>query len=120
MTTKKELKETYKDRKFPIGVFQIRNTVNNKIFVDSSTDLSAVWNRHCFQLNGGLHPNKALQKDWETFGKEHFVFEILGEIKQDETKTGDQYREEAKQLAALFIEELKPFGERGYNIDKKS
>ena len=43
---KKDLKQDYKQMKFRMGVFQIRNTLNNKIFVDSSMDLVAIWNRH--------------------------------------------------------------------------
>mgnify|MGYP002383887052 CR=1 FL=1 len=52
--TQKELKEKYKQMKFPMGVFQIRNTVNGKIFVDSSTNLPAIWNRHKTQRD--FHP----------------------------------------------------------------
>ena len=107
-------KEAYKQMKFTIGVFQIRNMINNKILVESSTDLTAIWNRHQFQLKNGLHPNAALQKDWDTAGGQNFSFEIISEIKQDETRTAD-YRKEVKQLEKMFIEELQPFGDKGYN-----
>jgi group I intron endonuclease len=115
MKTKKELKNIYKEMKFKMGVFQIRNTVNNKIYVESSTDLVAIWNRHKFQLNCGLHPNSELQKDWKKFGKENFSYEILSEIKQDDTKPVD-YKKEVKQFEKMFIEELQPFEDKGYNI----
>jgi hypothetical protein len=115
MKSKKELKDGYKEMKFKIGVFQIRNIVNNKIYIESSTDLVAIWNRNRFQLRNGLHNNVSLQKDWKEFGEENFVYEILSEIKQDDTKATD-YRKEAKQLEAMFIEELQPFDEKGYNI----
>lgn len=39
---KKEMKDRYKDMKFKIGVFQIRNIDNNKIYVESRTDLSDI------------------------------------------------------------------------------
>ena len=87
-------------------MFQISNIVNNKIYIESSTDLVAIWNRHKFQLNGGLHPNNNLQKEWTEFGQENFVYEILGEVKQDDTKTTDHYRKEARQFEAMFIDEL--------------
>ena len=118
MKSKKEVKDSYKGMKFQIGVFQIRNTVNNKIYIESSTHLIAIWNRHKFQLNSGLHPNKNLQKEWTEFGQEIFIYEILSEIKQDETKTIDHYRKEAKQFEAIFIEDLQPFGDKGYNTEK--
>jgi len=86
----------------------------NKIYIESSTDLIAIWNRHKFQLNSGQHPNKNLQNEWIMFGQENFVYEILSEIKEDETKTID-YRKEAKQLELMFIEELQPFNDKGYH-----
>lgn len=119
MKTRKELKEEYKQMKFKVGVFQIRNTVNNKIFVESSTDLVAIWNRIRFELNGGNHTNAELQKEWNEFGAESFAYEILGEIEQDDTKVTN-YRKEAKQLEEMYIEELQPFGDKGYNVVKRT
>ncbi len=115
MKTKKELKNIYKEKKFKIGVFQLRNTVNNKIFVGSATDLEAIWNRLKTELKFGSYPNALLQNDWNQFGSENFVFEILGEIKQDDEKQTN-YRKEIKELEKMFLEELQPFGENGYNI----
>jgi len=117
MKTKKELKEEYKQMKFRMGVFQIRNTVNKKIFIESSVDLVAIWNRQRFQLNFGNHHNAGLQADWKEFGEEKFVYEILGEIEQTETGNTD-YAKEIKALEELFIEELQPFDEKGYNRKK--
>lgn len=118
MKSKKEIKDSYKAMKFKIGVFQIRNTVNNKIYIESSTDLVAIWNRHRFQLNNGLHPNFDLQHDWNEFGQTCFSFEILSELKQDDAKSVDHYRKEAKQLETMFIEDLQPFGDKGYNRER--
>ena len=118
MKIKKEIKDSYKEMKFQIGVFQIRNRVNNKIYIESSTDLITIWNRHKFQLNSGHHPNKNLQKEWIEFGQENFTYEILSEIKQEDIKTIDHYRKEAKHFEALFIDELQPFGDKGYNTEK--
>lgn len=114
MKTKKELKEEYNLIKFKIGVFQIRNTVNNKIFIDSSVNLDKIWNRHLVELRFSNHRNLALQNDWNKFGEAHFRFEILSEIKQSDDKVID-YGKEAKTLATMFIEELRSFGDKGYN-----
>ena len=77
MKTKKELKQAYKQLKPKMGVFQIKNTVNNKVLIESSTNISAKWNRHQTELRFGSHKNKALQKDWNQFEATSFVFEIL-------------------------------------------
>lgn len=105
--------------KFKVGVFQIKNTVNQKIFIGSSADLDAIWNRISTELKFGNYPNAELQNDWKNFREENFTFEILSEIKQeDDGKTVD-YRKEARQLEKMFIEELQSFNEKGYNSLKK-
>jgi len=114
MKSKKELKDEYKHKKFKMGVYQIRNTVNNKIFIDSSVNIDAIFNRNRLQLNFGNHPNTILQNNWKQFGEGQFVFEILAELKQSETDEMD-YAKEAKQLAEMYIDELKPFDGKGYH-----
>ena len=98
-------------------MFQIRNIVNGKIFVGSSVNLDAIWNRNKSELKFTGHPNTALQADWNKFGEENFRFEILSEIEQ---KDGDKidYNKEAKKLEEMFMEELQPFGEKGYHTLK--
>jgi len=118
MKTNKELKAEYKLMKFPAGVFQIRNTKNGKIFINSSLKLDKVWNSQKFQLELGGHPNRKLQEEWNEFGAENFVFEILDEVDQDGGKEVN-LKEEVKNLEEYFLEELQPFGEKGYNKLKK-
>jgi hypothetical protein len=112
MKSRKEIKNLYKEKKFTIGVFQIRNKVNNKVFIDSGLDLDALWNRNKFQLNGGTHLNKGLQKEWKEFGADQFQFEILSEIKQDDEGRPRNYRKEARLLATKFIEALQSTGQK--------
>jgi hypothetical protein len=114
MKTKKELKEEYKQMKMPIGVFQIKNNSNSKILVESSKNLNAIWNRYRLQLDMGSHPNQALQNDWKTIGVQQFTFTVLEEIEQKEDSLLD-YEKELKILESMYIEELKPFGDKGYN-----
>ena len=114
MKSKKELKQEYSQKQFRIGVFQIRNTVNGKIFVGSSVNLEAIWNRHKSELKLGGHRNGQLQKEWEEFGEDNFKYEILSEIDEKPGENID-YAKEARKLEEMFIEELKPFGDRGYN-----
>jgi len=117
MKSNKELKDDYKQKKFKIGVFQIRNTVNGKVFVGSSLNLDAIWNRINSELRFDGHRNEQLQKEWKAFGEEKFQFEILAEIGQEENDRTD-YESEVKKLEAMFIEEIQPFAEKGYNTFK--
>jgi hypothetical protein len=117
MKTRKELKEEYKQLKFRVGVFRIRNTVTGNIYVDSSVNLDAIWNRHRMQLNVGVHPNEALQAEWKAFGEEKFVYEIVDVIEQKGGSEVD-YAKEAKALELLYVVELGAHGEKGYGRRK--
>jgi hypothetical protein len=51
---KKAAKLAYKASRRPIGVYVIRNLVSDKVFVGSSMDLTAIFNRTRFQLAAGI------------------------------------------------------------------
>ena len=118
MKPRKELKEEYKQMKFKMGVFQIKNNINGKIFIGSSLDLKAIWYAQKLQLDMGMHQNSELQKDWKEFGSENFSYEILDEINQTEDKPID-YKKEIKTLEDMIIDDLQPFEENGYNKKSK-
>jgi hypothetical protein len=113
---KNELKREYKLNHRPMGVYQIRNIVNDKVLIGSALDLPGILNRHKFQLKMGNHPNGALQAEWNEFGGESFAFEILDEITP---KEGRDHREELAFLEDLWLEKSQPYGDRGYNEKKK-
>lgn len=115
--TRKELTAEYKNMKFRMGVFQIRNTVNNKVLIESSPNLDKIWNRHRLELQFGGHRNAGLQKDWKEYGEDNFVFEILAEIEQKEDSTLD-INKELKLLEQMYIEELQPFDVKGYHTKR--
>ncbi len=112
--TKKELKRQYLDNPPPMGVFQIRNTKNNKVFIGCSENLPGMLNRYRFQLKLGSHRNKDLQSDWNEFGQDAFVFEILDVL---EPKTDPDWNSEKDllELKELWLEKLNPYDEFGYN-----
>ncbi len=118
MKTKKELKEEYNQVKYKMGVFRITNLVNSKVFIGSSLDLAAIWYAQKLQLGMGIHSNKELQKDWNHFGSENFMYEILEELKQSDDAKVD-FNKEVKAIEDLLIEELQPFEDKGYNVRRK-
>jgi group I intron endonuclease len=118
MKTRKALKAAYKEMKFQMGAFQIRNISNGRIFIGTSNNLEAIWNRHRFQLNMGSHRNAMLQKDWKALGEENFAFEVLEKLDHEEGIT--DYNKELEVLEEMFLEELQPYGDGGYNKKKKA
>ena len=118
MKTRKDIHREYKERSIPAGIYQVKNTVNGRVLLGSSLNLEGPLNRHKFMLKIGSHTNKALQKDWDEFGPDCFVFEILEMVKVKEDPNFN-LKDELTLLEQIWLEELQPFGERGYNINEK-
>jgi group I intron endonuclease len=60
------------------GIYTITCLANNKIYVGSTTRLFCQrWGDHKAMLNKGKHTNIHLQRAWNKYGSEAFVFEIL-------------------------------------------
>ena len=118
MKSKKDIKREYKERKKPAGVFQVKNIANGRVLLGSSLNLEGPLNSHKFMLTIGQHRNKELQKDWNEYGPDNFVFEILETVKVKDDPAFD-LSDELMLLEQIWIEKLRPFGERGYNTGTK-
>jgi hypothetical protein len=116
MIDKKELKKKYKETALPMGIFRIKNMVNDKIFIGSSKNLKGKLNSIRFQLEQGVYLNKDLQKDFNSFGSENFSFEAIDFL---EPKENSDYTKELAVLEQMWLEKLQPFGDRGYNKMKQ-
>lgn len=118
MKSRQDIKREYKERTKPAGVFQVRNTTNGKVLLGSSLNLEGPLNSHKFMLSIGSHRNEALQKEWNEYGAERFVFEVLEEVKVKDDPNFN-VEDELTLLEQIWLEKLRPFGERGYNKDSR-
>ena len=59
------------------GIYQIRNLVNDKIYIGSSNDLLKRKREHFCTLENGTHCNAHLQRAYNFYGKNNFKFEII-------------------------------------------
>jgi|WetSurMetagenome_2_1015567.scaffolds.fasta_scaffold28428_5 hypothetical protein len=117
MLDKKEAVRAYKLRVSPMGVFTVVNSANGKVLVGTSKALDTKFNSILFQLRTGRFPNPALQADFEQYGEGAFSYEVADtlEPKEDSACNCD---DELKTLEALWLDKLKPYGEKGYNKEK--
>src|SRR6478672_11604348 len=106
---KKVAKLDYKLSHRPMGVFQVRNNVNDKVFVDSSLNIPGKINRLTFQLNAGSHPSKSIQADWNEFGRDAFEFETLEDV-MPRSDADYNYAADIETLEDLWLEKLEPYG----------
>lgn len=62
-----------------IGVYKITNVVNGKYYVGSSFEIEKRFWRHINELEKGVHHCIHLQRAWNKYGVDAFIFEIAKE-----------------------------------------
>jgi len=74
-----------------IGIYCIRNIINNKVYIGQSVDIKRRWRGHRYDLNSNKHPNVHLQYAWNKYGKESFEFKVIHECSEDELDELEKY-----------------------------
>lgn len=59
------------------GIYEIRNTLNNKVYIGSSINVNKRLTAHRNHLKRGAHGSKHLQASWDKSGAEAFQFKQL-------------------------------------------
>jgi group I intron endonuclease len=62
------------------GIYQITCLSNSKIYIGSSVSIDNRWNVHRYELRRNKHHSKYLQRTWNKYGEESFVFELIEEV----------------------------------------
>jgi group I intron endonuclease len=60
-----------------VGIYVIRNTVDNKVYVGKSININKRFAKHQYSLLLNTQQNKHLQRAWNKYGEGNFKFEIL-------------------------------------------
>ena len=66
-----------------IGIYCIRNLVNNKVYIGQSQHIQARFNEHRADLRHSRHHNPCLTNSWNKYGPENFEFTIIEECTLD-------------------------------------
>lgn len=119
MDKHKEMKLAYKQNPRPMGIYQIKNLTNSKVFLGASMDLPSKLNGQRFQLELNSHPNKDLQNDWNTLGPDSFRFEILEEVDTEKIAEED-WQNAVSAMEEKWLDQLQPYGDKGYNKPKQT
>lgn len=65
------------DKMDKTGIYQIRNILDNKIYIGQAKNFRARCNGHLSKLRLNKHHSPYLQRAFNKYGEENFVFEIL-------------------------------------------
>lgn len=93
MDRKKELKKEYLEAGTTAGIVSLRCKVNGRVFLTARPNINGAFNRTRIQLETGRHFVSALQKDWNEFGKDNFVYEVLDTLKGADPAELEELRE---------------------------
>lgn len=66
------------------GVYIILNKINGKFYIGSSVNIKSRWSLHKKQLRENSHHSKYLQRSWNKYGEENFLFSIMEECEREE------------------------------------
>lgn len=116
---RKALSRAYKQRRPPMGVYRVHDTLTGHALVAAALDLPSILNRHRAQLSMGAHPTKTLQADWAAHGPDAFVFEILDTLTPPDEPDYDPLPDLVV-LEALWLEKLSLTADRRYSIDSRN
>lgn len=64
-----------------IGIYRIKNKINDKCYYGSSKNIEKRWKTHLNQLKNKKHINSILQRAWDKYGENNFIFEVVEECK---------------------------------------
>ena len=85
-------------------IYEIRNTVNNKIYIGSTIDFKQRSATHKSKLRKNKHHSIILQNAWNKYGQDNFVFNIIENVPS----------ELLQEIEQKYINEQNP----SYNIGK--
>lgn len=86
-----------------MGLYRVTHLPSGRTLVGSSEHVQGYLNRIRFQLDAGVHTNKAMQQDWKAGTPDDFTFEVLDEIKPQD---GQDIQADLAELLALWLDKL--------------
>lgn len=99
------------------GIYQIKNTNNNKIYIGSAACFQVRWSQHKKELLLGKHPNKHLQAAYNIDGDSPWHFTVLEVVVAETKEAGKIARKAAEQV---WIDKYFDNCVNCYNIKKKA
>ena len=111
---RKELIRQYKETPQPMGVFQIKNNCNGKLFLLKALNIPGIITRHQLELRRGMHRNRELQAEWNQYGEEAFSFDTLATLKPED-HLPEEWSAAVADLLQTWLDKLQPYGAAGYN-----
>ena len=106
MENRKQLTERYKQRKIIGGVYRLTNTHNGMYLLDYATNIEAKRNSFNFMVSTGSCYHHKIKKDWDEFGRNAFVFEILETLEKKPEQNQAEFTDDLLMLQQIWGDKL--------------
>lgn len=87
----------YKGNSLKSGIYTLTNKITNKIFIGSAKEFKSRWKQQAYSLRNNKHSNVLLQADFNLYGEEAFIFEVVEVVtggKKERTEREQKYSNE--------------------------
>lgn len=103
---KKQLMMEYKQRPLQGGICIIRNMKNQRYLLIADKNIKRFENQFAFMQSTGTCTMNKLMKDWNTYGKDAFTFEMLEEITMKEDEALEDFQDNLNILKLVWQDKL--------------
>lgn len=112
---RREIIKEYKSTLRPMGIVQVKNLRNGRVYITASSNTPGTINSIRFQLKmGSFPPSAELARDWKEMGEESFVVEVLDELKPVDDP-GHDYADDLNELESIWRQKLEQSREKLYS-----
>ena len=73
------------------GIYKITNLTNGKLYIGCASNINTRINGHKHDLRNQKHANSYLQKAWNKYGEQNFIFEIVEKCDIDNLHIREHY-----------------------------
>lgn len=73
------------------GVYCIKNTINGKIYIGSAVRIGHRWDLHINSFKNNKHRNRHLQRAWNKYGCDNFIFYVVEKCDKNCLLKREQY-----------------------------
>jgi len=103
------------------GIYKITNKKNNKIYIGSSKNIKNRFSKHKNLLRSNKHHSIKLQRAWNKYGADNFIFEVIEYCNEDELLDRENYYLDLLLKSKDYRKNRSDyFFENGYNICSSS
>jgi len=112
------MKTLYHEHSEHAGIYKIVNLENGRIYIGSTTTFRKRFKSHNHTLTSGKHTNKFLQNDFNKYGTDNFLIEVLEHVTFDPLESLSDKKKKLISVEQTYIDKYYDSQKNCYNFRK--